>query len=113
MSKRNRSKRWRCPACSSKNVRALNRSKDQLILQCKNANCQHKWHIIPDTNIAMALKDGDIKYVKVEPVVVPPPDRKIVMVPEVPVPSVILPVEQPVKEGPKILTIADLIARGK
>lgn len=64
MSKNNRNSRWRCPACGSKKVKALNSSKEMLILQCKRESCQTKWHIPKNTKLKVRLSDKDITYEK-------------------------------------------------
>lgn len=64
MSRNNRNSRWRCPACGSKKVKALNSNKEMLILQCKRPSCETKWHIPKGTKLKMRLGDKDIKYEK-------------------------------------------------
>lgn len=64
MSKQNRNNRWKCPRCGGKKVKALNKTKEELILECRRRSCQAKWHIPKGTNIKMRLGDKDIKYVE-------------------------------------------------
>lgn len=59
--------RERCPKCGSKSVHMLNKSKDQLILECKRPSCQAKWHIPKDMpNMRMRLSGKDIKYEEIK-----------------------------------------------
>lgn len=45
----------------------LNKSKDQLILECKRPSCQAKWHIPKDMpNMRMRLSGKDIKYEEIK-----------------------------------------------
>ena len=64
MSARRKAKRAKCPRCGSKNVKFLNKKKEQLILECKRPSCNHKWHIPQGTNLKMALTPTDITYVE-------------------------------------------------
>lgn len=67
MSKKNRNNRWRCPRCGGKKVKALNSKKEELILECKRHDCQHKWHIPKGMpKMRMALTDKDLKYEEIK-----------------------------------------------